>query len=221
MKKEVFAKGLSKEKLWCIFIIACIFGCYFEMIKNLIEHFISNGDLFWERRSGLIYGPFSIVYGVGAVLLTIFLINKNYKSFNIFIFGGLICGFLEYLINFLQEKFIGTISWDYSDQFLNINGRTTIPIIIGWGLLCLVFVKIIYPFLSRIIEKIPKKIGTVILRVLIIFLIIDMFISFSALIRQFLRRKDVKPFTIYGELLDKYYTDERLAKAYPNMVAKD
>ena len=217
MKKEVFAKGICAKKLWIIFIIGSIFGCYFEMIKNFFECLIATGTIFWERRSGVIYGPFSVIYGFGAVLITIFFVNKKYKDIKIVLLGGLMCGFAEYLINFLQETFIGTISWDYSDQILNINGRTTIPIMFCWGLICFLFVRYIYPFISNLVEKIPYKQGTIALYTLVTLLIIDMFISYTALFRQFLRQKDVKPLTFYGEFLDKTYPDERLKKAFPNM----
>ena len=49
---------------------------------------------------------------------------------------------------------------------------------------------------------------------------LNMFISFSAVIRQNFRRNDVKPFTHYGKFLDKYYDDERLKKTYNNMIFK-
>ncbi len=221
MKKEAFAKGKCYKKYWIIFILISIFGCYFEMIKNLIEHYLANGTIFWEIRSGVIYGPFSVIYGFGAVLMTKFFVDKKMKDFNIILYGSLICGFAEYLINFLQEKFIGTVSWDYSDQILNINGRTTIPIMLCWGLLCYLFVKYVYPFISKNVEKIPSKIGNIVLHSLIVLLIIDMFISYTALLRQCLRHNNVKPLTFYGEFLDNYYTDERLKKAFPNMVEKE
>ncbi len=217
MKEEVFAKGICAKKLWIIFIIGSIFGCYFEMIKNFLENLIANGTIFWEIRSGVIYGPFSVIYGFGAVLMTVFFVNKKYNDVKIIILGGLMCGLAEYLISFLQETFIGTISWDYSDQVLNINGRTTIPIMFCWGLICFVFVRYVYPFISKIVERIPNKIGSIVLYTFVSLLIIDMFISYTALFRQFLRQKDIKPLTFYGEFLDKTYPDERLKKAFPNM----
>ena len=88
------------------------------------------------------------------------------------------------------------------------------------GLLGVIFVYIIYPFLSNSIEKIPKDIGNKVMPFIVILMCLNMFISFSAVIRQNFRRNDVKPFTHYGKFLDKYYDDERLKKTYNNMIFK-
>jgi len=216
--EKTFAKGICFQKLFIIFIIGCIFGNYYEMIMNFIKHYINDGSIFWEVRRGVIYGPFSPIYGAGAVLMTALLAEKKHKWYQTFIYGSLLGGFAEYTIGFLQETFIGTISWDYSTYFLNINGRTTIPIMLIWGLICLIFVNFIYPLISKQIEKIPYKTGTIVLNIFVVLLSINMFISWTALIRQFLRRHNYEPFTFIGEIYDKVYTDERLKKAFPNMV---
>ena len=91
---------------------------------------------------------------------------------------------------------------------------------IVWGILGVLFVHIIYPFLSNLIEKIPPKIGNKIMPIVLILMCLNMFLSFSAVIRQNLRRNDIKPFTKYGIFLDKHYDDERLKKTYNNMIVK-
>lgn len=217
-KGKIFAKGICFQKLFIIFVIGSIFGNYYEMIFNLIHDLIKEGTIFWEVRRGVIYGPFSPIYGAGAVIITAFLAEKNHKWYQTFIYGSLLGGAAEYIIGFLQETFTGTVSWDYSNMFLNIGGRTTIPFMLFWGLLALIFIKYIYPPISNLIESIPYKQGKIILNILVIFLSIDMFISWTALIRQTLRRNDYPPFTIVGEFYDKVYTDERLKKAFPNMI---
>ena len=217
-KQEIkFASGICFKKLFIIFIIGCLFGNYYEMILNFIKHYLKDGTIFWEVRRGVIYGPFSPIYGAGAVLMTYFLVDKNHKWYQTFIYGALLGGIAEYLIGFLQETFIGTISWDYSTYFLNINGRTSIPIMLIWGIICLIYVKLIYPKVNSLIERIPIKIGKIIFNICLIFLSLNMAISWTALIRQYLRRNDIPPFTILGELYDKIYDDERLKKAFPNM----
>lgn len=216
--KKIFAKGICFDKLFIIFIIGCLFGNYYEMILNLVRHYIQDGSIFWEVRRGVIYGPFSPIYGAGAVIMTYFLADRNYKWYQVLLYGSFLGGACEYIIGFLQETFVGTISWDYSNYFLDINGRTTIPIMFLWGLFCLVFVRYIYPPISNFIEKIPYDLGKIILIFFIVFLTIDMFVSWTALIRQHLRRNNYPPLTFIGEFYDKVYTDERLQKAFPNMV---
>lgn len=216
-KKKIFAKGVCWQKLFIIFIIGCLFGNYYEMILNLVRHYLKDGSIFWEVRRGFIYLPLSPVYGLGAVLMTLAFAEKNYKWHQILIYGSVLGGSFEYIISFLQETFTGTISWNYTRYPLDINGRTTIPIMLLWGLLCVIFIKLVYPFLSKYIEKIPYKPGNIIAKILVIIITLDALISFTAIIRQSLRREGFEPLTFIGETFDKIYTDERLKKAYPNM----
>lgn len=219
-KKKIFAQGLSFYKLFIIFLVGSIFGSYYEQILNLITVYYNTGELVWSLRRGVIYGPFNIIYGFGAALMCLALVPKKDNWKVVFISGSLVGGLVEYGLSFLQETFTGTVSWDYTDKFLNINGRTTLPYMMFWGLLSLFLVYKIYPLVSKLIEKIPVKIGTIVTKVLIVFMAIDMFISFSAVIRQNLRRNNIPSFTIIGRLCDKYYTDDFLSKYYPNMVVK-
>lgn len=216
---EKFAEGFCFYKIFLIFIVGCIFGViYEELILNFFR-FLTTGTFEILPRRGLLYGPFSPVYGFGAVIMSFFVKEKR-SIYKTFIYTALTGGIVEYLTSFLQETFTGTVSWDYTGKLLNINGRTTIIFMIVWGILGVVFVHIIYPFLSNLIEKIPPKIGNKIMPIVLILMCLNMFLSFSAVIRQNLRRNDIKPFTKYGIFLDKHYDDERLKKTYNNMIVK-
>ena len=105
-KPAKFAEGLGYQKLSVIFIIACIFGDVYEIILNFCFHFFgNNGEIFLERRSAVIYGPFSVIYGVGAVILAKFLAERGLKWWQIFIRGALICGIAEIVSDFLHRYF--------------------------------------------------------------------------------------------------------------------
>lgn len=216
-KEHVFAQGLCGKKLFIIYVLGSIFGCYYEQILNFFRHLISDGTIFWETRRGVIYGPFSPIYGAGAVLMCYFLLRKKRSDLETFSLSALIGGGFEYMISFLQETVTHTTSWDYSNMFLNINGRTTIPYIVVWGLLGLLLVKFVYPFISDQIEKISVDIGNKCFKVLVVFMCLNMFVSWTAIIRQTLRRENIPPYTPMGKIYDKYYTDERLYRAFPNM----
>ncbi len=217
--EEKFAEGFCFYKLFLIFIIGCIFGViYEELILNFFR-FLINGSFHIEPRRGLLYGPFSPVYGFGAVIMSLFVKEKR-SPFKTFLYTALAGGIVEYLVSFLQETFTHSVSWDYTGKLLNINGRTTVIFMIVWGLLGVIFVHIIYPFLSNLIEKIPKDIGNKVMPFITILMCLNMFISFSAVIRQNFRRNNVEPFTHYGDFLDKHYNDERMKKTYNNMIFK-
>ena len=219
-KNKVFALGLCFNKLFYIFIIGSIIGSYYEQLLYLFQVYFSKGQIVWSLRRGVIYGPFNVIYGFGAVLMVYLLCRKEKKWYKTLIAAGLIGGSFEYLISFLQEIFIGCVSWDYSDKILNINGRTTVPIMIIWGIAGLFLVKILYPFISNMIEKIPYNIGNILTKIFAIFMIFNMTISWGALIRQTLRKNEIKPFTFVGEFFDNYYDDTFLKKYFPNMVRR-
>ena len=219
-KKCVFAKGYSFKKLFFIFVIGSIIGVLYEEILNTVKIYLATGDIVWELRRGVIYGPFNPLYGLGAVLVVYLLVRPNYSNIKTFIYGGLLGGIIEYSISLLQEIFTHTTSWDYSNHFLNIGGRTTIPFLIAWGIFTLIFAKIIYPYLSKWIEKIPINIGNIVFYILLIFLIIDMFISWTALFRGAMRKSDIEPITPIGRLYDRIYPDSVLSKHFPNTEFK-
>ena len=201
-KDQVFAKGICFEKLFIIFLIASVIGSLYEQILNLFLVYSRTGELVWEYRRGVIYGPFNVIYGFGAVLIIYLLADKKHKWYETFLYGALLGGGIEYLIGFLQETFTQTISWDYSHKLLNINGRITLEYMIVWGLLSFLLVRYLYPFISKWVEKIPYNLGTLLTRILLIFMIINMLISWGAIIRQTLRRNNIPAFTPVGEFFD-------------------
>ena len=218
MEKSTAVEKPGFRKLFYIFVIGSIFGCYYEMILNLFAHLMGDGSFFWETRSGVLYGPFSVIYGFGAVIMVFCLTRRNFKWWQIILLGGLIGGVFELSMGFFQELFAGTSSWDYSDHWLNIAGKTSPFVMLIWGLSCLFLMKIIYPFCSKLIDKIPAKYADIIFWALFVFLSIDCLLSFSAVIKMNLRRHEVPTFTPYGRFLDTVYPDERVRRAYPNMV---
>ena len=63
--KRPFAPGLGFYKIFWVFFLGCIIGVVVETLWCLATKF------YIENRSGVIYGPFNPVYGVGAVVLTL------------------------------------------------------------------------------------------------------------------------------------------------------
>lgn len=83
-KKSVFAEGFSGKKLFLIFVIGSVFGALYEQILNLVKIYFTTGDIVWELRRGVLYGPFSPIYGAGAVLFVYLLVKPKYASMGCF-----------------------------------------------------------------------------------------------------------------------------------------
>ena len=216
-RDKVFAKGFNFKKIFIFFVIGCLFGTYYEELLWLFTHH----EL--TNRQGLFYGPFSPIYGLGVIVFVIFLgkNNDNRSNLKTFIYSMFIGGGTEYLTSVIAEYVFSAKYWDYSNKFLNINGRTTIPFMIFWGLLGLVLMKVIYPKISNLIECIPYKIGTICYYILFVFIIFDLFVTYSALFRMSERDKGHEAITFIGNIYDKKYTDEYIYDKFPIMSKSD
>lgn len=211
-----FAYGLNFYKLFWIFFIGSFIGVVVEVIFCLAV------DHRYESRSGVIYGPFNPVYGFGAVVITMALYwLRNKRDIWVFICGGLLGAAFEYVCSWYQETFLGTVSWDYSNTFMNINGRTNLMYALFWGLLSIAWLKFIYPFMSKLIERIPNKIGKGLTWVLVIFMVTNCLISAAAVNRMSARHEGVPARSSFDVFLDKTYPDEFLTKIYTHMAYSD
>ena len=173
---------------------------------------------YFESRQGLIYGPFSPVYGMGAVIFTVVLYRfRHSSSLVIFLASGVIGGIFEYLCSLFQELIFGTVSWEYSNSPLNVHGRTNVFYSACWGILGLIFLKHMLPFFTNLIESIPNRPGKMIAWILLIFMVFDILISGAAIRRQTNRHLGIPANNPVAVFLDEHYTDEYLKKVYPNM----
>ncbi len=208
-----FAFGLNFTKLFWLFVIGSFFGTILETCWAFAEygHF--------EYRVGLVYGPFIPIYGGGAVLITLGL-YKLYKASDVVVYvvSAIIGAGFEYYCSYFQEMFFGTVSWDYSDTRFNLDGRTNLMFALIWGFLGLVWVRYLYPMCSKMIEKIPKKIGNLATIALVIFMIFDSFMTCAALQRADERAQNIPATNVFAEYLDEHLDDDYLSMIFPHMT---
>lgn len=196
----------------CVFayVLGGVVGTLWETVLNYCK---GNGFVYCN---GSIFTPINFVYGFGALVIWIFLANSNRKPYMTYIYGAIGGGIVEYLLNFLEEKILGARSWDYSNEFLNINGRTTIPFMLFWGLLCLAVVYGVYNPLAKIYDKCPKKVMTTIAIVLLAIVVTDLTITVTALVRYSARQQGFAAKTELGLFLDRVFSDDYMKLHFPN-----
>ena len=62
----------------------------------------------------------------------------------------------EYIVGVLLEKLFQTKYWDYSDHKFNIQGRICLNNSIYWGILGIVFIRYINPFIQKELQTIDS-----------------------------------------------------------------
>ncbi len=215
-ENNVFAYGCSFHKLVWLFFIGAFLG---DITETIFCRFAMGR---WMSRSSVIYGPFSIVWGLGIAMLTFILHRYKDKGDRyIFVFGTVLGGVYEYVCSVFTELAFGTVFWDYSHIPFNIGGRVNLLYCFFWGIAAVIWIKIAYPFLSRLIERVPKRPGKIISYIMIVFMVFNMAISALALARYSMRANGEEACTGIGRFLDEHYTDERMERIYPNAIMKE
>lgn len=142
---------LNFFNLFWTFVVCSILGLIIEVIFHLV---ITGGE--WQDRAGLLFGPFSPIYGFGAVLMTLALNGIRGKNvFLIFLLSAIIGGAFEYFTSWFMQYAFGITSWDYTGTFLSIDGRTNGMFMFFWGILGVAWVKLLMPSIFKLIYLIP------------------------------------------------------------------
>ena len=211
---QVFAQGCGFYKLACLFFIGALGG---DMIETIFCRLTAG---VWMSRSSVLYGPFSIVWGFGAVLLTLLLYRYRDRSDSfIFVFGTVLGGAYEYGCSVVSELLFGTVFWDYSHIPFNLGGRINLLYCFFWGIAAVVWLKGCYPRLSALIERLSMRTGKILTWCLVIFMAGNMLISAAAFGRYAERTAlGTPPQNGVERFLDQHYPDARIQQTYPNAI---
>lgn len=86
-----------------------------------------------------------------AIVIALRRIDRGWK---VVLVGGLAGGMLEFAMGLIQEYLLGSRSWNYANEPLNIGWRTTVPFMLFWGLLCYLIVRFILPLVLWLVHLI-------------------------------------------------------------------
>ena len=237
-KKKFTIMGIGIWRILAYFIIYSILGFVIETLYGMM----TKGVL--ESRQSFLYGPFCGIYGLGAVIMIIFL-HKYQTKYNALFIGGFIVGSItEYIVSLFGEMILGVKWWDYSGMPLNLNGRICVFFSLFWGFLGMYLIASLNPKIDRLINWVKSKFKTykslkAFVSVVTIALLIDCIVTGFAL-EFFLVRMIVKNDInvankelvqeqydkIYGneKLSDFIYTfwgDKKMIRTFPNLKIKD
>lgn len=153
--RDITGKGyitLNFFNLFWVFTICCVLGLAIEDIYHITV--VDPGH--YQDRAGLLYGPFSPIYGFGAVLMTVALNRFHDKNpVLIFLVSAVIGGCFEFFTSWFMQTAFGIVAWDYTGTFLSIDGRTNGMFMAMWGVLGLVWIKLLLPIMLKVVNLIP------------------------------------------------------------------
>lgn len=214
-REGCFAEGCGFYKLFWLFFIGALLG---DLVETVFCRY-SMGR--WMSRSSLVWGPFSIVWGLAIAAATMLLHRDNDKPIrNIFILGTLLGGAYEYICSVFTELVFGKVFWDYSKHPLNLGGRINLLFCLFWGAAAVVWIKFFYPKVSRIIEKIPQRVGKTMTWGLVLFLSVNILVSMLALIRYDTRSSRKEAAYRWERVMDEHFDDIRMEEIYPNAIKR-
>lgn len=159
-------------------------------IFNLLTYFIIYSIAGWVLESvyrsfcekklintGFLYGPFCPIYGIGAIIMFLFLEKFQGKLLILFLISFFVLSLWEYIVGAFLEKVFKTRYWDYSKQKINIKGRVCLFNSICWGVLGVFFITYIHPYVEKNIELMNPYILRIVIYIIAIIVLIDSIVS--------------------------------------------
>ena len=223
---------ITFKRILAYFIIYSFLGFIIETIFGML----TKGVI--ESRQSCLYGPFCCIYGLGAAVMIPGLQKFKKKNWTLFLAGAIEGSIVEYVISWLGEIVFHIKWWDYSNMPFDINGRICLLFTIFWGILALVLMRLINPYIEKFIDKIPKKLFSVLTIGGTILLILDLLITAFGLqvfYTRFTKKYDLnlvedKNLMVSQEVLENefvqklsntIFTDEKMLRTFPNIKYKD
>ena len=202
--------ALNFFNLFWIFTVCCVLG----LIIETVYHFAVVDPGHYQDRAGLLFGPFSPIYGFGAVLMTVALNRFHDKNvILIFLVSAVIGGGFEYLTSWFMQFAFGIVAWDYTGTFLSIDGRTNGMFMAMWGVLGVVWIKLLLPWMLKLVNLIPWNWRYTLTTVCAVLMIVDGGMTLLSLDCWYQRMAGKAPETaveqFFGEHFDNRYMEQR------------
>ena len=215
---------LNYFNLFWVFFVCSVLGLILEEVWHMVV--VDPGV--YQGRAGMLFGPFSPIYGFGAVLMTMAL-NRFYKKnpLIIFLVSALIGGAFEVFVGWFMQTSFGVVSWSYSHIRLFgmpdpiavlTGGRTCTPFACMWGLGGLIWIKVLLPRLLKLINMIPWKrrySATVILTAV---MLIDGVMTLQSLDYWYQRVNGTVRNIPVAQFYDKHFDNEYMENRFQSMT---
>lgn len=198
-----------------LFIVGCMAGLLIEEIWMLITAGLT------ESRVGLIWGPFSPLYGTGAVFLTVicYQLHKHHaNNLVIFLVSIVVGGTLEQLTGWGMQEIFHSESWTYSHLPDAITQWVAWRFLGFWGILGLIWCRVIMPRALYKIGEPTSKRQAIFVTLLTVYLVADISMTVACLGRKAQRDAGIPPANAFEVWVDNHYDDSFVSARFQNMT---
>lgn len=199
-------------KLFWVFVVFSMVGTLSEGIYWIFRygHF--------AYRTGMVFGPFSPVYGMATTMILVILYRyRDKSSLFLFVAAYILAVLFEFTSSLFQQLVFGFTSWDYSDSVFAVLGRANLIYAIPWALFGLLMVKVIYPWFCRLLARFPRKPGVVVTWIVFVLMVFNAMVSSAAIIRYQERLQEIPADNVIRIQLDLHFPDSFLEKRYSRL----
>lgn len=120
---------------------------------------------FYKGESGILFFPWTPIYGLGVVIIVFCyhlwkdkVQNKILKYFFVFLTGFFLLSLLEWIGGVLIEKIFGYVFWSYNRLKFHIGHYIALEISSIWAIASMLVIFLL-PWTDKIIKKIPRSIS--------------------------------------------------------------
>lgn len=211
--------------LFWVFVVCCVLGLIIETIYHMVV--VDPGV--YQDRTGMLFGPFSPIYGFGAVLMTIAL-NRFYKANPVIIFvvSAVIGGLFEASVSWFMQTAFGAVAWDYSGSTIFglfpdpvaelFGGRTSTLFMCMWGALGFAWIKLCLPWLLKLINLIPWKARYAVTTVCAVLMLVNGIMTLQALECWYERESGIQPSSPVEQFYAEHFDNAYMANRFQSMT---
>ena len=196
-----------------IFFLGSMAGLLIEEVWMLVSAGLT------ESRVGLVWGPFSPLYGLGAVLLTwmSFHLRAHGAGWQVFLVSAVVGGVLEQLAGWSMSTFFDAESWTYLHLPDHITQWVAWRFLAAWGVLGLVWCRAVMPRLLYQIGMPTTRRQAVFVTLVAVYLVADVAMTLACFDRKAERDAGEPPSNAFEQWVDTNYNDEFISSRFENL----
>lgn len=206
---------LNFFNLFWVFIVASVIGL---LVETGYRFFAFN---ILEDRAGLLWGPFSPIYGIGAVLATIAL-NRlwNKKAWLVILVSAIVGCTCEWFVSWYFQTVFGISAWDYTGSIGTIDGRTDISHAIVWGIYGFLWIRLFLPVIMKFVDSIKPKWRAILTSMFFIIIMFDSIMTLMAIDCWSQRKNGNEPQDTVQVFFAENFNDDYMAQRFQTMTIK-